>query len=342
LGEYLKEVPTRGEALQYAKAVKEKNNEYKIYNLMLDTASNKYNNSSERLEHIRKKIEEIENNMHSELQSYEESYNAAFNDIDKAFNKKKHVTGISTGFKELDDYTNGLQSGELIILGARPSMGKTMLANNIAENIAFNQKLPVAFFSLEMTAKSLCLRSIARFSKIPLHKILKGTLDENDWHMISVISSFCKAGKMFINDKCNISVQEMRSYSRKIKNLHGLSAIFVDYLGLINGEGENETIKLGNISRELKTMAKDLNVPVFCLVQLNRDLEKRNDKHPLMCDIRQSGNIEQDADLILFLHREDRNDVTTHLDIAKQRNGKTGRIILRAKNELMQFEDSIY
>jgi len=342
LGDSVKECPSRLQTIQYAKAVKEKSNEYKIYNLLLSSARDEFKNVTERLEFIRKKTEEIENGMYSEINDYGNSINNVIAQIDSIFNKENKLTGVSTGFRDLDEKTNGLQNGDFIVLGARPSMGKTMLATNIADNMAIKNKKPVAFFSMEMSADKLCLRTLSRFAQIPHQKLTRGELTEENWQKLPSVTDHLKAGKLFVNDKPSMTVAEMRAYARKIKNLHGLSCIFVDYLGLIGGEGENETLKVGNISRELKAMARDLNVPVFCLVQLNRDLEKRNDKHPMMCDIRQSGNIEQDADIILFLHRDSRDSVEADLDIAKHRNGVTGRIKLRVRNELMLFEDSIY
>lgn len=260
---------------------------------------------------------------------------------------KGALRGVSSGLNNLDEMTQGLQNGELIILAARPSMGKSTLCMNIAEHISIKKGLPVLFFSLEMPRESLIERTISNLSEINFTHIRSGNITEEDCIKISDIMPNVDAADLFIDDRSSVSVSEMRSECRRIKREHGLALVVVDYLQLMKvpGHKENRTNEISEISRSLKSLARDLNIPVLALSQLNRTLEQRPDKRPVMSDLRDSGAIEQDADLILFIYRDEvYNSDTIHkgyaeLNIAKQRNGPLGTVFLKFQGEYCRFTE---
>ena len=309
--------------------------------LFLTKALSKINASeNDYLDFLYLNLREIEKDSLSEIKDYSYHLDEAILKLDIDSNSEKTLSGLSTGFVDIDYMINGLQESELIILAARPSVGKTMLMLNIAENIAcYNQKLPVVIFSMEMSARQIVNRSIVRASRLKSDVIFNARITDDDWLKIGKSVDVLKQAKMFINDTSQVCVAQVRAHSRAVQNAHGLAAIFIDYIGLMEGEGENETIKLGNISRGLKALARDLNVPVFVLCQLNRNYEHRKDTTPMLSDIRQSGNIEQDADVVMFLSTPHASAVTKDLTIAKNRNGKTGQIKLLCYPEHFEFKD---
>lgn len=335
-----------GNVGHYVEIVKEKAKKRRLSQLLVKTQQGSEDKTAEEmLFDLQKGMQEVSSQASFEVLPYASVLESTLLNLQKECNRKQALTGLSTGFKDLDQATNGLQRGDLIILAARPSMGKTMLALNIADNLGCYQKLPVIFFSLEMSKEPLCKRTLSRIAKVEGENLFSGNLSATDWEKLGKLAPYMAQSKVFVNDKSRLSVAEMRAYARRVKSLHGLQAIFVDYIGLVAGEGENETLRVGHISAELKAMAKDFDVPVFVLSQLNRAVEARQDKRPLMADIRQSGSIEQDADLVMFLYRDEQYHPNTHqknqaeLNITKHRNGKTGLITLKYLPEYFEFMD---
>lgn len=325
----------------YAEIVKKDSNKRKTL-FLLNRAVQKINEHDEEyMDFLRNGIAEVENSNPVAIRRYGDLLNETLQSIGDG----SSMPGISTGFMELDRHVNGLQKGNMVILAARPSVGKTIFMLNIAENIScYKTCLPVVVFSLEMSAQDLCKRSICRAARIS-GDLIFGTGAKNEhWEKLSKGVEKLSGSKLFLNDRSNMDINQMRSFCRKIKNEHGLSAIFVDYIGLMAGEGENETLRLANISRGIKGIAKDFNVPVVVLCQLNREIEKRQakDRRPRLSDLRQSGNIEQDADIVMFLDREEKHSAEATVIIEKNRNGRTGEFKLFARNEFFEFSNYYY
>ena len=259
------------------------------------------------------------------------------------------VTGVSTGFVDLDKMTAGMQPSDLIIVAARPSMGKTTFAMNLAENAAMTQDKPALVFSLEMPSDQLMMRMLASLGRIDQTKIRTGQLDDEDWaRLSSTMGLLLENGKMFIDDAAGLTPTDVRSRARRIARDHGgLSMIMIDYLQLMRvpALSDNRTLEISEISRSLKALAKELKVPVVALSQLNRSLEQRSDKRPINSDLRESGAIEQDADLILFIYRDEvYNDDSewkgmSEIIIGKQRNGPIGRIPLTFQGKYSRFDN---
>lgn len=259
------------------------------------------------------------------------------------------VTGVSSGFKDLDKMTAGMQPSDLIIVAARPSMGKTTFAMNLCENAAMKEDKPVLIFSLEMPADQIMMRMLASLSRVDQTKIRTGQLAEEDWARISgTMGMMVEHGKMYVDDSSGLTPTEVRARARRIAREHGgLSMIMVDYLQLMRvpGMSENRTLEIAEISRSLKALAKELNVPVIALSQLNRSLEQRADKRPVNSDLRESGSIEQDADLIMFIYRDEvyhddsQDKGTAEIIIGKQRNGPIGRVRLTFQGHFSRFDD---
>ncbi|GAB6263725.1 replicative DNA helicase [Photobacterium sp. R1] len=259
------------------------------------------------------------------------------------------VTGVSTGFTDLNKKTAGLQGSDLIIVAARPSMGKTTFAMNLCENAAMEQEKPVLIFSLEMPAEQIMMRMLASLSRVDQTKIRTGQLDDEDWARISSTMGILMEKKnMYIDDSSGLTPTEVRSRARRIAREHGgLSLIMVDYLQLMRVPGlqDNRTLEIAEISRSLKALAKELNVPVVALSQLNRSLEQRADKRPVNSDLRESGAIEQDADLIMFIYRDEVYHEDSALKgiaeiiIGKQRNGPIGSVRLTFQGQFSRFDN---
>ncbi|MBI5612802.1 MAG: replicative DNA helicase [Gammaproteobacteria bacterium] len=269
--------------------------------------------------------------------------------IDTLFRSDNPITGVPTGFSDLDAMTSGLQPGDLIIVAGRPSMGKTSLAMNMAENAAVGQKLPVAIFSMEMPGEQLAMRMMASLGRINAHKVRTGKLDDDDWPRLTGAIGQLAEAPMFIDDSAGLTPLELRSRARRLKREHGLGLIIVDYLQLMQSTdvGENRATEISTITRALKSLAKELNVPVVAMSQLNRSLENRPNKRPVMSDLRESGAIEQDADVIFFIYRdevynEDSSDKgVAEIIIGKQRNGPVGTKRLTFLGEYTRFENYI-
>jgi replicative DNA helicase len=271
----------------------------------------------------------------------------SFPKIEKLFEQKRLITGVPTGFVDLDEMTRGLQGGDLIIVAARPSMGKTSLVLNIAQYVAALGDQVCGFFSLEMSKESLFLRLLTSEAQIDGHRLMSGAIGGNDYHRISHALEKLNAMKLFIDDTANIGVLEMRAKSRRLQAEHGLSLLVVDYIQLMSGRGrfENRTLELASISRSLKGLAKELNVPIIVLSQLSRAPESRSDHRPQLSDLRESGALEQDADVVILIYRDDVYNKdpnspdagTAELILAKQRNGPTGVVRLAFLREQTRF-----
>jgi len=259
------------------------------------------------------------------------------------------VTGINTGYKDLNKKTSGLQTSDLIIIAARPSMGKTTFAMNLCENVAMIYDKPVLIFSLEMSGEQIMMRMLASLSRVDQTQIRTGQLDDEDWSRLSgTINILLKKKNMFIDDSTGLTPTEIRSRARRIyRENKGLSLIMVDYLQLMRvpSFGENRNLEIAEISRTLKSLAKELKVPIIALSQLNRSLEQRSDKRPVNSDLRESGSLEQDADLIMFIYRDEIYHENSELKgiaeviIGKQRNGPIGTIKLTFNGHWSRFDN---
>ncbi len=267
--------------------------------------------------------------------------------IDTLFRSDSAITGVSTGYKDLDEITSGLQAADLVIVAGRPSMGKTSFAMNIAENAAIGSKVPVAIFSMEMPGEQLAMRMMASLGRINAHKVRTGKLDDDDWPRLTSAIGMLAEAPLYIDDTPALTPFELRARARRLKREHGLGLIVIDYLQLMQSTdtNENRATEISNITRALKALAKELNVPVIALSQLNRSLEQRPNKRPVMSDLRESGAIEQDADVIFFIYRdevynEDSADKgTAEIIIGKQRNGPIGTRRLTFLGEYTRFEN---
>ncbi len=267
-----------------------------------------------------------------------------FNRLEQLYENKGKLVGVPTGFHDLDRITAGLQRSDLIIVAARPSMGKTMLCLNLARHVAVHEKVPVAVFSLEMSREQLALRLLSAESELPAHRLRTGELDGEMWGQLSRALGHLSEAPIYIDDTPGISALELRAKARQLKVQHHIGLIIVDYMQLMQGRrAENRQQEISEISRSLKALARELDVPVVALSQLSRAVESRNDKRPMLSDLRESGAIEQDADIVAFLYREDyyskeaENPDVTELIVAKQRNGPTGTINLLFKKDVGKF-----
>jgi replicative DNA helicase len=269
------------------------------------------------------------------------------------------LTGIGTGFADLDKMTSGLHPGEMVVIAARPSMGKTSLAMNIAEHVALEQKLPVGVFSLEMTANSLVLRMLCSRSRVNLRSVREGFLAERDFPKITGAAGEMARAPLFIDDSSGLSILQLRAKARRMAQQYGVKLFVIDYLQLLHStarRAENRQQEIADISNGIKALAKELNVPVIVLSQLNRELEREKNRKPRLSDLRESGAIEQDADLVGLLYKpssgdeeegggaaaagEDQEAQPVNLLIAKQRNGPTGDVNLTFLKSYTRFESA--
>jgi len=267
--------------------------------------------------------------------------------IDRLYQKKAHVTGIPTGFIDFDSKTSGLQESDLIVIAGRPSMGKSALALGIAEYAGVVEKIPIAFFSLEMSKEQLVQRMLCAHAKVDAHKVRTGYLSLSDWPHLTAAAGKLSEAPIYIDDSPAISVMELRAKARRLKAHHDIKLIILDYMQLMRGAGyeENRQQEISDISRSLKSLARELNVPVVAISQLSRAVESRTDHRPQLFDLRESGAIEQDADVVVLILREEYynstpdNQGVAEIIIAKQRNGPTGSIKLGFIKEYTRFEN---
>ena len=267
--------------------------------------------------------------------------------IDLLHQSDGDITGISTGYTEFDKLTAGLQPGDLIIIAGRPSMGKTTFAVNVAENAAIGSKIPTAIYSLEMPSQQLAFRMISSLGRVDQTHLRTGRFPDEDWSRINTAVQLMSEAPIFIDDTAGLSPTEIRARARRLQREHGLGLIVIDYLQLMTvpGSSENRATEISEISRSLKALAKELQVPVIALSQLNRSVEQRTDKRPVMSDLRESGAIEQDADMIVFIYREEVYNQDTprkgiaDIAVAKQRNGPIGDFPLTFVGRYTKFEN---
>lgn len=282
-----------------------------------------------------------------DIVSVREAVGEAFRMLTERYEKRGQLTGLSTGFTDLDELTSGLQPSDLVIIAARPSMGKTAFALNLAEAAAMRGKKAVAVFSMEMSASQLAFRLISSLGRVHAQHLRNGDLAEEDWPRVTSAITMLSDAKIFIDDTPAMSPVEMRSRARRLQREHGLGLIVIDYLQLMQvpGNSENRATEISEISRGLKALAKELNVPVIALSQLNRSLEQRADKRPMMSDLRESGAIEQDADVIMFIYRDEYYNKESpdkglaEIIIGKQRNGPTDTVKLAFLGHYTKFEN---
>ena len=275
----------------------------------------------------------------------QETLDLAFERIQELVEKKGDITGIPTGFLDLDRKTAGMQDSDLVIVAGRPAMGKTTLAMNIAENAAIKSGVPVAVFSMEMSSLQLVMRLFSSLGQIEQGRLRTGKLDDMDWPKLTSAMNLLRRSDIFIDETPALSPGELRARARRLKRKHGIGMIVIDYLQLMQvpGNSENRANEIAEISRSLKALAKELHVPVIALSQLNRSLEQRPNKRPVMADLRESGSIEQDADLILFIYRDEvYNEDTPHkgkaeIIIGKHRHGATGTVELMFQGPWLRF-----
>ncbi len=272
-----------------------------------------------------------------------------FNKIEQLYASKGGITGLPTGFKDLDRLMSGLQPSDLILIAARPSMGKTAFVLNIAQHVAIREKKPVAFFSLEMSKEQLVQRMLCAEAAIDAQRLRIGELEENDWGKLVKAADRLSSAPIYIDDTAGITVVEMRAKARRLKIEHGLQLVIIDYLQLMQGatgsRSENRQQEISEISRFLKGLAREMNVPVIALSQLSRSVESRQVKRPMLSDLRESGSLEQDADIVAFLYREDYYNPdtdkknVTEVIVAKHRNGPVDTIQLFFHKQFTKFAD---
>lgn len=354
LGRIAKETPSAANIKAYADIVRERSVLRQLIEIGTDIAGNAYNpegrDSKALLDEAERLVFQIAEQGARAGKGFvgmKQLLTKTVETIDYLFEQDGHITGVTTGFNHFDDMTTGLQKGDLVIVAGRPSMGKTTFAMNMAENAAIGQKIPVAVFSMEMPAESLAMRMISSLGRIDQHHLRTGQLTDDDWPRITSAVSILSEAKIFVDDTPALSPTELRARARRLKREHGLGLIVIDYLQLmqVSGGSENRATEISEISRSLKAIAKELEVPVIALSQLNRSLEQRPNKRPVMSDLRESGAIEQDADLIVFIYRdevynEDSPDKgTAEIIIGKQRNGPIGTTRLTFLGKYTKFEN---
>lgn len=346
-------VPSAANISHYAKIVKEKSILRKLIGTATEILGKSYNATADIdtvLDEAEHAIFEIsENKIRPTFSPFKELIKDSFKTIERLHERKELVTGVPTGFEKIDDITSGLQKSDLIIIAGRPSMGKTAFALNIAQHAALEAGIPVAIFSLEMSKEQLAFRMLSSEAKVDSQRIRKGFLGEADWPRLIAAAGRLSEALIFIDDTPAISALEMKAKARRLKTEVDLGLIILDYLQLMRGGGykESREQEISEISRSLKTLAKELSVPVIALSQLNRKVEDRTNKRPQMADLRDSGAIEQDADLIAFIYRDEVYDKSeenpekgmAEIIIGKQRNGPTGMIKLAFQDKFACFEN---
>jgi len=354
LGSLANNTPSAANIVAYAAIVRENSVMRELVRAAGEIGSAAYTpegrSANELLDFAEKRIMDISEKGHrrGDFQPLNTLLSKAVDRIDTLFRSKSSITGVATGYTDLDEMTSGLQPSDLVIIAGRPSMGKTSLAMNIAENAAVGNKIPVAVFSMEMPGTQLALRMMASLGRINAHRVRTGKLDDDDWPRLTSAVSLLNEAPIFIDDSPGLTPMELRARARRLKRENGLGMIIVDYLQLMQSterNEENRATEISNITRALKGLAKELDVPVIAMSQLNRSVESRTDKKPVMSDLRESGAIEQDADVILFIYRDEVYNKdspvkgTADIIIAKQRNGPIGEVRLTFLGEYTRFEN---
>jgi replicative DNA helicase len=356
LGEVAQNTPSAANVVAYAEIIKERAITRELIGVAHTIADIGYNpegrDSSEMLDLAESKVFEIAEKRTGENEGprdVEAVLGKTIDRLEALIKTNKEVTGVSTGYTDLDKKTSGLQSSDLIIVAARPSMGKTTFAMNLCENAMLLEEKPVLVFSLEMPAEQIMMRMLASLSRVDQTKIRTAQLDDEDWARISNTMAMLKdKDNLFVDDSSGLTPMDVRTRARKLaRERGGLSMIMIDYLQLMRvpSLNENRTLEIAEISRSLKALAKELEVPVVALSQLNRSLEQRADKRPINSDLRESGSIEQDADLIMFIYRDEVYNENTDLKgiseiiLGKQRNGPIGTVRLTFQGQYSRFDN---
>ncbi len=356
LGMLAKNTPTAANIKAYAAIVRERSVFRQLIRVGTEIANSAYaaegRDSPELLDNAEKLVFEIaERGARGKrgFTSIKDLLVKAVDRIDTLFQQDNPITGIPTGFSDFDEMTSGLQRSDLVIVAGRPSMGKTTFAMNLAEHAAIKTGLPVAVFSMEMPGEQLAMRMMSSLGRIDQHKLRTGKLDDDDWPRVTSAVGILAEAPLFIDDTPALTPTDLRARARRLAREHGLGMIVIDYLQLMQvlGNKENRATEISEISRSLKSLAKELSVPVVALSQLNRSLEQRPNKRPVMSDLRESGAIEQDADLIVFIYRDEvynqdsQDKGTAEIIIAKQRNGPIGTTRLTFLGQYTRFENFI-
>lgn len=347
-------VPTAANVMYHARIVEEKALLRQLINTATHVAGMGYEANEEVtviMDKAEKMILEVANRKAGqEFASIKNIIFDVFDKVSELYSSKGGITGLPTGFKDLDKLTSGLQPSDLILIAARPSMGKTAFVLNIAQNIAIKEKKAVAFFSLEMSKEQLVQRMLCAEAPIDAQRLRIGELENNDWDKLVRAADRLAAAPIFIDDTAGITVMEMRSKARRLKIEHDLQLIIIDYLQLMQGSAsssrsENRQQEISEISRSLKALARELKVPVIALSQLSRGVESRQVKKPMLSDLRESGSLEQDADIVAFIYREDyyepeteRKNITDII-VAKHRNGPVDSVQLFFHKQFTKFSD---
>jgi len=353
LASLVNSVPSAANISFYSKIVKEKSILRRLIGAATGILNESYNSAIDIdsvLDEAEHAIFEIsENKIKPSFYPIREIIKDSFRTIEQLFEKKALITGVSTGFKRIDELTSGLQRSDLIIIAGRPSMGKTALAINIAEHASMENDIPVAIFSLEMSKEQLAFRMLSSQARVDSQKLRKGWLGETDWPKLTTAAGKLSEAPIFIDDTPSISVLEMKAKSRRLKAEKGLGLIVLDYLQLMKGRDSSmpREQEISEISRSLKALAKELQVPVVALSQLNRQVEARSDRRPQLADLRESGAIEQDADVILFIYRDDVYNKSednpergfAEVIVGKQRNGPIGKAKIIFLEQYTRFEN---
>ncbi len=354
--------PTAANIHYYAKTVKEKS----ILRQLIDISNQIIVNSYEDVKEVDELLNEAEREIfeiseHRVTPAFyptKEVINESVKIIEARYHKKEQITGVPTGFIDLDNMTSGFQDSDLIIIAGRPSMGKTALAIDIARNAAVSYQIPVAVFSIEMAKEQLGMRLLSSEAKVELLRIRNGHIRKDEWPKIIDAADKLSGAPIYIDDSASLNPLQMRAKARRMKSEKDIGLVVVDYLQLMTGTGraERRDLEISEISRSLKAMAKELKVPVVALSQLSRAVEGRENKRPMMADLRESGALEQDADIIIFIYRDvvyrlrkhddelsdevdDKDDNIAEIIVGKQRNGPTGTVKLAFLKEYTHFEN---
>ncbi|KKQ32511.1 MAG: Replicative DNA helicase [candidate division TM6 bacterium GW2011_GWF2_37_49] len=349
--ELQEDIPSIGLVVQHAKIVKDKSILRDLISSAADIISTCYDQDLDQIEGVldnaEKKIFQISNKLSpTTFIQLDILLKKTFQNLAQVKNSREGVTGIPSGFAKFDEITSGMQKGDLLILAARPSMGKTALALNIAMN-AWHSGANIGVFSLEMSSEQLVLRMLSAESQIPYQKIRNAAVTSDEWMDLTNTAAVLSDAKIFIDDSPGLSILELRAKARKLKAKENIQLLVIDYLQLINSTSryENRTQEISAISRSLKALAKELNIPVLALSQLSRSLEGRMDKRPMLSDLRESGAIEQDGDVIFFIYRDvvynpdTENPDLAEVIIGKQRNGPTGTLNVKFRGDITRFYD---
>jgi len=346
-------VPSAANIAYYAKIVKEKAILRGLISTATEILTKTYDTGADVdtvLDEAEQAIFEIsENKIRRDFSPIKEIIKDSFRTIEDLYARKELVTGVPTGFDKVDDLTSGLQNADLIIIAGRPSMGKTAFALNIAQHVGTQSSIPVCLFSLEMAKEQIAMRMLASLAKVDSQRIRKGFLGETDWPKLTTAAGSLSEAPIFIDDSAGITVLEMKAKARRLKAEHGLGLVIIDYLQLMRSGSRKDSREqeISEISRSLKALAKELNVPVIALSQLNRQVEVRTNRRPQMADLRESGAIEQDADVIAFIYRDEVYNKAednpekgiAEVIIAKQRNGPIGMAKLAFLEKYTSFEN---